>query len=124
MLPVSGLARRLGALLALPVAVVVAASAIAAPTPGRLESTINANDNRAGALANMLVSAHGFTDLLDRMAQVRDIERQNAQVTLVVKEQRVSMAAVVARLSDLRARRQRITTAHGADHVQLLGSPL
>ena len=56
----------------------------------------------------MLVSAHGFTELLERMTQVRDIARQNAQVTLVVEEQRVSMAAAVAQ----------------ADHIQLLGSPL
>ena len=193
MLPGSLRARRLGALLVLPAAVAVASSAVAAPSPGRLESTINANANRAGALQsgvaaateglqrsegrlsvvqsrlgalqqtldledrllgglqtelngarsqlaalraaygadratlaaqlvgqyeapppdleNMLVSAHGFTDLLERMAQVRDIARQNAQVTLVVKEQRVSMAAEVARLSDLQARQQRITTA-------------
>jgi peptidoglycan hydrolase CwlO-like protein len=62
-------------------------------------------------LANMLVSAHGFTDLLERMAQVRDIARQNAQVTIMVKRQRVSMAAEVAHLSDLQARQQRITTA-------------
>lgn len=62
-------------------------------------------------LENMLVSAHGFSDLLERMAQVRDIARQNAQVTLLVKGQRTSMAAEVARLSDLDARQQRITTA-------------
>ncbi len=37
----------------------------------------------------MHVSAHGFTDLLERVAQVRDIARQNAQVTLAVKQQRV-----------------------------------
>ncbi len=63
------------------------------------------------SLANMLVTAHGFTDLLERVAQVRAIARQNAQVTLLVRGQRVSMAAEVARLSDLQGRQARITTA-------------
>jgi len=62
-------------------------------------------------LATMLVNAHGFTDLLERIAQERDIARQNASVTILVKEQRTSMAAEVARLSDLQARQERITTA-------------
>jgi len=62
-------------------------------------------------LATMLVNAHGFTDLLERLTQEHDIARQNAQVTLLVAQQRTSMAAEVARLSDLQARQQRITTA-------------
>jgi hypothetical protein len=62
-------------------------------------------------LATMLVNARGFNDLLERMSQERDIARQNAQVTVVVRQQRTSMAAEVARLSDLQARQQRITTA-------------
>jgi hypothetical protein len=72
---------------------------------------VGAYESPPPTLATMLVTAHGFSDLLERMSQERAIARQNAQVTLVVKQQRTSMAAEVARLSDLEAQQQRITTA-------------
>jgi len=62
-------------------------------------------------IVNVIVDAHGFDDLLNRLSDLRAIERQNTQMTALVRDQRTAVAAEARRLASIQARRQRATTA-------------
>jgi peptidoglycan hydrolase CwlO-like protein len=62
-------------------------------------------------IMNVIVDAHGFDDLLNRVANLRAIERRNAQVTKLVSEQRRAVAEEAQKLTVIEARRRRATAA-------------
>jgi hypothetical protein len=62
-------------------------------------------------IVNVIVDAHGFDDLLNRLRNLRAIEHQNSQATRLVKDQRLAVAAQARRLTAVQARRQRATAA-------------
>jgi hypothetical protein len=62
-------------------------------------------------IVGVIVDAHGFDDLLNRLSYLRAIERQNARATQLVKDQRLAVAAQARRLASVQARRQRATAA-------------
>jgi peptidoglycan hydrolase CwlO-like protein len=62
-------------------------------------------------LVNVVVDARGFDDLLNRIRNLKTIERQNTQITQLVRSTRLAVAAQARRLAALQARRQRATVA-------------
>ncbi len=62
-------------------------------------------------IINVVVSAHGFDDLLNRVSQLKAIEQRNVQTTRIVSELRRAVAVQAARLSVIEARRRRATAA-------------
>jgi peptidoglycan hydrolase CwlO-like protein len=62
-------------------------------------------------IMNVVVDAHGFDDLLNRVNQLRAIEQRNAQAMRTVRDQRRAVAAQTVRLSAIEARRRRSTAA-------------
>jgi peptidoglycan hydrolase CwlO-like protein len=62
-------------------------------------------------IMNVVVDAHGFDDLLNRVNQLKAIEQRNAQAMRAVRDQRRAVAAQTVRLSAIEARRRRATTA-------------
>jgi hypothetical protein len=61
-------------------------------------------------IVNVVLDAHGFADLLERVDQLRAIGRHNAQVTLAVGRARTAVASETRRLT-ADERRQRQVTA-------------
>lgn len=61
-------------------------------------------------IVTVMIEAHGFAELLERMGQLKAIGRQNAQVTTRVHRRRDAVATQTRRL-EADARRQRAVTA-------------
>jgi peptidoglycan hydrolase CwlO-like protein len=62
-------------------------------------------------IATVILEAHGFADLLERVDDLRAISTQNAQTTIRVTQARKAVSAEATRLTGLEARSQRETTA-------------
>jgi peptidoglycan hydrolase CwlO-like protein len=62
-------------------------------------------------IVGVLVDAHGFDDLLNRLNDLRAIERRNTQIMQLVRGHRHVVALEARRLASIQARRQRATTA-------------
>jgi peptidoglycan hydrolase CwlO-like protein len=62
-------------------------------------------------LVNVVVDARGFDDLLNRVRSLKTIERQNAEITQLVRSTRIAVQAQARRLVALQARRERATVA-------------
>jgi peptidoglycan hydrolase CwlO-like protein len=62
-------------------------------------------------LMNVVVDARGFDDLLNRVTDLRAVERRNAQTVRLVNGARVSVAAQTRRLAAIEGRRQRAITS-------------
>jgi peptidoglycan hydrolase CwlO-like protein len=62
-------------------------------------------------LTTVILESHGFADLLERVELLRRIEHANVRATVEVKAARVGVTRQAARLADLEARQQRITSA-------------
>jgi peptidoglycan hydrolase CwlO-like protein len=62
-------------------------------------------------MMNVVVDAHGFDDLLNRINDMRAIERRNTETVRLVKSTRIAVAAQTRRLTAIEARRQRAVTA-------------
>jgi peptidoglycan hydrolase CwlO-like protein len=60
---------------------------------------------------NVVVDAHGFDDLLNRLNDLRIVERRNTQTVRHVNETRIAVAAQTRRLTAIEGRRQRAVTA-------------
>jgi hypothetical protein len=60
---------------------------------------------------NVVLDAHGFSDLLERVDQLRAIGRQNARVTLAVGRARVAVARQTQRLTGDERRQRQVTAA-------------
>jgi peptidoglycan hydrolase CwlO-like protein len=70
-------------------------------------------------LINVVVDAHGFGDLLNRLRDLKTIERQNTRITQLVRSARVAVELQTRRLAALQARRQRSTVAVLLEHDQV-----
>jgi peptidase M15-like protein len=62
-------------------------------------------------LMNVVVDAHGFEDLLNRLNDLRAVERRNTETLRFVDSTRIAVAAQTRRLTAIEARRQRAVTA-------------
>jgi peptidoglycan hydrolase CwlO-like protein len=62
-------------------------------------------------VASVIVDAHGFSDLLERMDYLRLISSHNAQVTAQVEDARTAVATEAAQLAQLEARQSQTTRA-------------
>jgi peptidoglycan hydrolase CwlO-like protein len=62
-------------------------------------------------IATVILEAHGFSDLLERVDDLRAISNQNAQTTIRVTVARKAVSAETIRLSSLEVRSERETTA-------------
>ena len=60
---------------------------------------------------NVVMSAHGFTDLIERVDQVKLIARENAETTMRVGRERQAVSAQASHLTDLTTRQERVTTS-------------
>ncbi len=72
---------------------------------------IAAYETPAPDIATVILEAHGFADLLERVNDLRAISSQNAQTTIHVAAARKAVSAETVRLSALEARSERETTA-------------
>jgi hypothetical protein len=61
-------------------------------------------------LMNVVVNAHGFDDLLNRLNNMRAVERHNAQTVALVNNTRKAVTAQAQRLSQIEVRMQRAVT--------------
>ncbi len=62
-------------------------------------------------IATVVLQAHGFADLLERVNNLKAVARENAQATLLVINERRAVSVQAARLADLEARQARATAA-------------
>ncbi len=62
-------------------------------------------------IVGVVLESHGFSDLLDRVNQMRSIAHQNANVIKLVARIKSQVSAQTARLADAQARQQRVTAA-------------
>jgi peptidoglycan hydrolase CwlO-like protein len=62
-------------------------------------------------IATVILEAHGFSDLLERVDDLKAVARQNAQATTAVAATRVKVSAQATRLARFEARSQRDTSA-------------
>jgi hypothetical protein len=62
-------------------------------------------------IVNVILDAHGFADLLERVDQLKAIGRHNAQVTQDVARARVAVAAQTRRLAADERRQRQVTAA-------------
>ncbi len=62
-------------------------------------------------VVSVVLEAHGFQDLLSRLANLRAIARANARAGLEVRIERAAVGAQARRLALVEAQRQRATTA-------------
>jgi len=72
-------------------------------------------------LVGVVLQAHGFADLLDRVDQMRTIARRNASVAKLVASTKVQVAAQTIRLTDAQARQRRVTAAVLTEREQVTG---
>lgn len=70
-------------------------------------------------IVGVVLESHGFTDLLERVDQMRLIAHQNAAVIKVVRQEKVQVAAQAARLIEAQARQRRVTAAVLAERDQI-----
>lgn len=76
-------------------------------------------ESPAPTLVGVVVNAHGFDDLLNRLSDLRAIERQNTRIVHLVRDQRVAVAAQARRLAVVQQRRERATAAVLAERDQI-----
>jgi peptidoglycan hydrolase CwlO-like protein len=62
-------------------------------------------------LMNVVVDAQGFEDLLNRVNDLRTVERHNTETVLAVKRARTAVTAQARRLASIETRRQRAVTS-------------
>ncbi len=62
-------------------------------------------------LMNVVVDAQGFDDLLNRVNDLRTVERHSTDTVLQVKQARTAVTAETRRLASIEARRQRAVTS-------------
>ena len=62
-------------------------------------------------LVGVMLEASGFSDLLDRVRQLRAVSNQNALAVKLVMNTKRAVAAQTARLTDAQARQRRVTSA-------------
>ena len=62
-------------------------------------------------LMNVVVNANGFDDLLNRVNDLRTVERHNTETIRQVKQARVAVTAQTRRLASIEARKQRAVTS-------------
>jgi peptidoglycan hydrolase CwlO-like protein len=70
-------------------------------------------------LVGVIVNAHGFDDLLNRVSDLRAIERQNADVVQLVKSQREAVTRQTQRLTLAEQRRRRSAAAVVVERDQI-----
>jgi peptidoglycan hydrolase CwlO-like protein len=71
------------------------------------------------SIVNVIVDSGGFQDLLNRIDDIRAVERRNARTVLAVVTERRLVAAQAKRLSAVQARRRRATAAVLAERDQV-----
>jgi peptidoglycan hydrolase CwlO-like protein len=71
------------------------------------------------SVLGVIVDAHGFEDLLSGLANLRAIERGNTRMILLVRRQRLAVAAETRRLTLIQGRRERATAAVVAERDQI-----
>jgi peptidoglycan hydrolase CwlO-like protein len=71
------------------------------------------------SIVNVVVDSGGFNDLLNRLNNLRAIERQNAQTVQAVATERKLVSAQTKKLAVVLARRQRATAAVLAERDQV-----
>jgi peptidoglycan hydrolase CwlO-like protein len=72
-------------------------------------------------LVGVVLQSRGFSDLLDRIDQMRRIARQNANVVRQVAAAEVQVRVQTVRLAQAVARRQRVTAAVAVERDQVAG---
>lgn len=75
-------------------------------------------------VAGVVLEAHGFTDLLNRLTELRQIARNNARVVALVARVRQAVTHQAAELARARARQQRVTAAVLIERDQVAGIQL
>lgn len=63
------------------------------------------------SIVTVIMEAHGFADLIERVDDLKAIAQENAQATVRVANEHKAVVAQAARLADLEARQQRNTSA-------------
>lgn len=71
---------------------------------------VNSYESDRPSLVGVVLAANGFSDLLERLAFARRIQKQDAQVVGQVRTARRAVAAQATRLGGLEARQQLLTT--------------
>jgi peptidoglycan hydrolase CwlO-like protein len=72
-------------------------------------------------IVDVMLESRGFSDLLDRIDQMRRIARQNAKVVRRVAAAEVQVRAQTVRLARAVVRRQRVTAAVAVERDQVAG---
>src|SRR5437764_3383091 len=72
-------------------------------------------------LIDVVLESRGFSDLLERVDQMRRIVRQNAKVVAQVAADEIQVRAQKVRLAEAVARRQRVTAAVAVERDQVEG---
>jgi peptidoglycan hydrolase CwlO-like protein len=70
-------------------------------------------------VVSVVLNAHGFTDLLERLDYMKLIAQRNASTTARVGGERRAVGSQVARLAELEANQLRVTTAVLSQHDQV-----
>jgi uncharacterized coiled-coil protein SlyX len=63
------------------------------------------------SIVTVILEAHGFADLIERVDDLKAIGRENAQATVVVASEHAAVVSQAARLTELEARQQRNASA-------------
>jgi peptidoglycan hydrolase CwlO-like protein len=72
-------------------------------------------------VVSVVLQAHGFADLLERVDQMRAIARQNASAVKLVTSVKAQVAEQTVRLTIAQARQQRVTAAVLIEREQVAG---
>jgi peptidoglycan hydrolase CwlO-like protein len=70
-------------------------------------------------LVSVVLDAHGFADLLERIDQLKLIAHRNADVVAAVGRAKTQVHAQTARLADAQARQRRVTAAVAVERDQV-----
>jgi peptidoglycan hydrolase CwlO-like protein len=70
-------------------------------------------------LVSVVVQAHGFTDLLERVDDMKRIAERNANVVKLVTQDKRQVATQAARLAEAQQRQQRVTAAVQVERDQI-----
>ena len=70
-------------------------------------------------IVTVVMESHGFTDLLERVDQMRQVAAANARVINLVTRERIEVRQVKQRLTADQARQQRVVSALDIEHAQV-----
>ena len=78
-------------------------------------------ESPAPDLATVVLESRGFSDLLERLDQMRTLARHNARVLKRVARDKARVAVLTSRLAEARAGQQRVTAAVLVERDQVTG---